>query len=296
MNKKILVFAYNEVGHACLNHLIKRGEQIVAVYTHHDNPKENIWFPSVAALAQQHQIPVHFSDNPNTEIEIERIKDYQADIIFAFYYRHLLCNDILYAAPLGAFNMHGSLLPKYRGRAPINWAIINGETQTGATLHHMVKKADAGDIVDQQAVGIETSDTAQLVFRKVCAAAVEVLERQIDAIKSASAPRTPQDDSQVTIFHRRTPEDGRIDWHQSANNIYNLIRAVTKPYPGAFSDFPEGRLLIWWANVVEGQQQPPGTILSKQPLCIQCGKNALEVIEFEWINQLEQKQEENLCH
>ena len=120
---------------------------------------------------------------------------------------------------LGAFNMHGSLLPKYRGRAPVNWAVLHGETQIGATLHTMVKQADAGDMIDQEAVSIGPRETAFEVMRKVQQAACVVLERQVKALLAGTAPRIPQDDSQATYFSGRKPEDGRIDWN-TVGSIY----------------------------------------------------------------------------
>jgi methionyl-tRNA formyltransferase len=178
--------------------------------------------------------------------------------------------------------MHGSLLPKYRGRVPINWAVLNGERETGATLHHMVKRADAGDIVDQESVPIGPDDTAFDVFNKVTIAARKVLERQMDAIKAGMAPRILQDESQATLFGGRRPEDGRIDWTQSAERIYNLIRAVTHPYPGAFTDFNGQRLFIWQAKPLGRGEGRPGTVLSIDPLRVATGSGSLEITRYQW--------------
>ena len=183
----ILVFAYHNVGYECLDVLIRRKENIVGLFTHVDDPTEEIWFKSVAGLAGQHGIPVYTPESVNTPAWIEKIGGMRPDLIFSFYYRNMIRQEILDLPRLGAFNMHGSLLPTYRGRVPINWAVLHGERETGATLHHMVKRADAGDIVDQEAVPIGPDDTAVDVFHNVTAAARKVLERQIDAfVKSAS--------------------------------------------------------------------------------------------------------------
>jgi methionyl-tRNA formyltransferase len=181
-------------------------------------------------------------------------------------------------ARLGAFNMHGSLLPKYRGRAPVNWAILHGEAQVGATLHHMVKRADAGDIVDAQAVAVDPDETAFDAMGKVVGAARLVLERQIDALLAGTAPRTPQDEGQATYFGGRTPEDGRIDWTWPAARIVNLVRAVAAPFPGAFSDGEAGRFYVWRARAGVGAGVA-GTVLKAAPLTIACGDGALEIVE-----------------
>src|SRR5439155_13118800 len=230
-----LVFAYHDVGYECLELLIGRGERVIAVVTHRDDPGENVWFRSVAALAQQHAIAVHAPDTVNTAEWLERFRAWEPAVIFSLCYRNMLSQDILDIPRLGAFNMHGSLLPRYRGRAPINWAILRGEAYTGATLHYMVKRADAGDIVDQEAVPIGPDETAKDVFRNVAAAARRVLARSLDAIERGHPPRRPQDSAEATYFGGRKPEDGRIDWGRGAIEVFNLVRALTHPYPGAFT-------------------------------------------------------------
>jgi methionyl-tRNA formyltransferase len=278
----IVVFAYHDVGVECLDALIRCGSRVIAVFTHEDNPEEKIWFRSVAQLARKHGIPVHTPDAVNTTEWIARLRAMQPDILFSFYYRNMICQEILDIPCLGAFNLHGSLLPKYRGRVPINWAILRGETETGATLHYMVRRADAGDIVDQEAVPIGSRDTAQDVFIKVTAAARRVLERNLDAIKQGRPPRRPQDESQATYFGGRKPEDGRINWHSDAGQIFNLIRAVTHPYPGAFTEVDGRRLYIWWAEPrAEGTGQP-GEVLSVTPPRVAAGKGSLEITAWQW--------------
>jgi methionyl-tRNA formyltransferase len=283
MNKPgILVFAYHDVGYECLDFLIQNDEYILAVITHENNPQEEIWFRSVAGLAKQYGIPVYTPESINTPEWTERIRSWEPDIIFSFYYRTMIKEEILNIPRLGAFNMHGSLLPKYRGRVPINWAVLHGEKETGVTLHHMVKRADAGDIVDQEPVPILPDDTAQDVFNKAVRAARLVLERQLDALLKGTAPRRKQDEAQATSFGGRTPEDGRIDWTQSAEKIYNLIRAVTHPYPGAFTDVGGRRLLIWWAQPLTESGGTPGQVLSADPLRVAAGSGSVELINSEW--------------
>lgn len=151
---KAIVFAYHDMGCAGVNALVAAGYDIAAIYTHPDSPSENHFFGSVARTAAEHGIPVYAPDDVNHPLWVDRIKSAQADVIFSFYYRNLLCEEILQSATVGAFNLHGSLLPAYRGRAPLNWVLVNGETETGVTLHRMVKRADAGAIVEQNRVTI----------------------------------------------------------------------------------------------------------------------------------------------
>lgn len=284
---RIIVFGYHDVGYACLEALITRGENVAAVFTHVDDPGEQIWFHSVAELAQRHGIPVHFPANVNAPEWVAHIRELRPDLILSFYYRNLLSGAILSLAPLGAYNLHGSLLPKYRGRAPVNWAIVQGEAHTGVTLHQMIARADAGDMVDQQTVSIEPEETAREVFAKIAAAAREVLERRIDDLKTGSVLRIPQDESRATYCRGRVPEDGRIDWQDSARSIFNLVRAVTHPYPGAFTEFEGKRLWIWWARPRAGRGGRPGTVLMVAPLLLATGDGSLEVLRLQWEGEAE---------
>ena len=284
----ILVCAYHDVGYECLNTLLRRGKHVLAVLTHEDHPNETIWFKSVAQLARAHGIPVYTPDDVNTPEWIEHIRELRPDIIFSFYYRNMICQAILDIPRLGAFNLHGSLLPRYRGRVPINWAIINGETETGVTLHYMVQKPDAGDIVDQETIGIGPQETAQDVFVKATQAARRVLERQIDAIENGAPPRRPQDVAGASYFGGRRAEDGRIDWRHGAREIFNLIRAVTHPYPGAYTEVDGRRLYIWWALPQPQGNGRPGEIISTAPLRVATGSGDIEIIRLQWQDDNEQ--------
>ena len=278
----VVVFAYRDVGYECLQTLLARGVRVVAVFTHANDANENIWFPSVAALARSRRVPVYTPQNINTPEEIVRVRAFAPHLIFSFYYRQLIAPEILQLARVGAFNLHGSLLPMYRGRAPINWAILHGERETGATLHAMVNRPDAGDIVDQQAVPIGPEDTVREVSARVTAAARLVLERQLDNLLAGRAPRRPQDETRASYFGGRRPEDGRIDWRRSAVDIFNLIRAVTHPFPGAFTEHDGRRFTIWWARPVPSESLwRPGEVVTVLPLRIATGAGCLEVIEWQ---------------
>jgi methionyl-tRNA formyltransferase len=287
---RILVFAYSDLGHACLKLLMDRKEDICGVITHADHPDENIWFPSVKNLAEKRGLSV-FKDpdlkNPN---DVAYLKHMNPDLIFSFYFRSLIPVEILAVPKLGAFNMHGSFLPKYRGRAPINWAVLNGETRTGATLHVMEAKADAGDIVDQEAVPIGLDDTALEVQTRVTQAAVEVLSRQIDALKEGRAPRKRQIESEATTFGRRTAADGAIDWSKTAREIHNLVRAVTHPFPGAFGNIRGIKTTVWKTRLTDrprAQLKPGDVVIENGQLFVACGDRCLEILRLQTDGQTE---------
>ena len=246
-----VVFAYHNVGVRCLKVLLAQGIDVRLVVTHEDNPNEHIWFGSVREVCLENGIPCITPDDPNTPETIARVSAEEADFLFSFYYRHLLKAALLESPKRGAYNMHGSLLPRYRGRVPINWAIIHGETETGATLHQMTLKPDNGAIVDQLAVPILPDDTAQEVFEKVTVAAELCLNRALPQLIAGTAELRPQNLSLGGYFGGRKAEDGRIDWSQNALQIHNLVRAVTTPYPGAFSDLSIGRLVLWRTRVIK---------------------------------------------
>ncbi|QXH97978.1 bifunctional UDP-4-amino-4-deoxy-L-arabinose formyltransferase/UDP-glucuronic acid oxidase ArnA [Pseudomonas monsensis] len=278
MSAKTVVFAYHDIGCAGIEALLDSGYDIAAVFTHADDPKENAFYASVAQLCASKGIPVHAPEDANHPLWIERIAKLNPEYIFSFYYRNLLSEALLATAKKGAFNLHGSLLPHYRGRAPANWVLVNGETETGVTLHRMVKRADAGAIVAQQRVAIERSDTGLTLHAKLRTAASDLLRDTLPNMLQGKITETPQDESKATVFGRRTPADGKLVWAKPAEELFNLVRAVTRPYPGAFCAVGEHKLIVWSAEVVKGNEgQAPGRVISVDPLRIACGEDSLVV-------------------
>jgi methionyl-tRNA formyltransferase len=221
---RAVVFAYHDVGVHCLNALLDGGIEVDLVVTHQDDPKENVWFGSVAKLCEAKKIPCITPQADQLIDLIPQIEQLAPDYVFSFYYRYMIPAKLLACAKIAALNMHGSLLPKYRGRAPVNWAILHGETQTGATLHLMEAKPDAGDIVAQLAVPIGPDETATEVFSNV--------------------PKTPNLLSQGSYFSGRKPADGQILWDQTAKQVHDLVRAVAPPYPGAFTQWQGQQMIV----------------------------------------------------
>lgn len=275
---KAIVFAYHDMGCTGIRALLDAGFDIAAIYTHPDNPQETMFFDSVARLAAETGIPVYAPDDINHPLWVERIKSLKPDVIFSFYYRNLLSTEILNIAPHGAFNLHGSLLPKYRGCAPLNWVLAQGETETGVTLHQMVKKADAGAIVGQIRVAIGPEEMALSLHNKLCNTAEKLLRHYLPRIKEGDWKAKEQDESQATTMRRRTPEDGRLVWTQSAKALHNLVRAVSAPWPGAFGFVGNTKFIVWKSQLrTDYPAAKSGTVLSTAPLVIACGEQALEV-------------------
>ncbi len=274
MPARAVVFAYHDVGVRCLSVLLAHGVEVALVVTHRDDPRETIWFESVERLARDHGLPVETPDEAASPALAARVAALAPDFLFSFYYRHMLPAALLGAARRGAYNMHGSLLPKYRGRAPVNWAVLRGERETGATLHEMVGKPDAGRIVDRMAVPILPDDRAIDVFRKVTVAAEIVLDRAAPRLLDGSARLEPQDLSQGAYFGARRPEDGRIDWSRGARQVHDLVRAVAPPYPGAFTALGAERLRILRTRVLAAEPGAHAPRLRADPqgrLVADCG-------------------------
>ena len=294
---RIIFMGYHNIGYACLEALIARarelGDEIVAVVTHADDPRENIWFASVRQLAFENYLPVYQPANPNAPAFVAAMQALQPDFLFSCYYRHMLKQPVLDLPRLGALNLHGSLLPRYRGRCPVNWVLVHGETETGVTLHYMEEKADQGDIVGFKRLPITFEDTALTLFAKMTAAAPELIREAYPLLRAGTAPRLTQDHARASYYGGRTPADGLIDWRHSALQTYNLIRAVTYPYPGAFTFFQGRKLLVWAGQVMAAlvtAPADPGQVTAAVPgegLLVATGDGHFLIIQAQWENEPE---------
>jgi methionyl-tRNA formyltransferase len=282
---RAVVFAYHNVGVRCLRTLVESGFDVPLVLTHEDSPVEAIWFDSVARAAAQYGIETISPADPNAAQVVDRIAASKPDFLFSFYYRSMLKSPLLELAPRGALNMHGSLLPKYRGRAPVNWAIIHGESETGATLHYMNVTPDSVDIVAQAAVPILPDDSAREVFDKVTDAAERVLRGALPALVAGHAPRIPQDARAATYFGGRTPEDGRIDWSRTAKSIHDLVRGVAPPYPGALTSVSGRKARVLRTRLLDAGAaavKPPSMKVEGNTVVARCGGGgSLAILELE---------------
>jgi methionyl-tRNA formyltransferase len=279
-----VVFAYSEVGARCLGALFEAGVDVRLVVTHEDDPNEQRWFASVAEVARGAGCRVVTPADPGAAALLAEIAAAAPDFIFSFYYRRMLPPAVLGLARRGALNMHGSLLPRYRGRAPVNWAVLHGETETGASLHYMVAKPDAGALVDQEPVPIGPDDTAFEVAGRVADAAVTVLRRSLPRLIAGTATATPLNLARGSYFGGRKPADGefRLDW--PAARIHNLVRAVAPPFPGAYLQLGAALLRVHRTRRLDGAARHgaggPCLALEDGVLVAECGDGArLELVE-----------------
>lgn len=277
---RILFFGFSDVGYRCLKLLLDKGCDVIGVFTHDADPHEAHWFQTPESLAKENFIRVFKPDTLKTEKWFRKVRYMKPDLILSLYYRNFIPEEIFSLARLGAYNMHGSYLPAYRGRAPLNWSIINGEDHCGVTLHTIEKKFDAGEIVDREKVTFGPDEYVGDIQPRVSAVAVRVLERALPSLLAGNPKLEKQDESKASYFGKRTPEDGRIDFSKSAREVFNLVRGVSRPFPGAFAEIGGRRYTIWRAKPLEDfKGGRAGEIVSREPFIIACGKGALEVSE-----------------
>ena len=273
---RIVLFGYGEMGCTGLEFLRAAGEDVAAVITHRDDPNEKRWYRSLAEVATQAGVPLIYGEEVDLEKEVGRLRP---ELILSFYYRSMIPMKVLRKAPKGALNLHGSKLPRLRGRAPINWALVECEKETGVTLHHMVKAPDAGDIVAQRGWTIGPRDTAKDLFFRAVDEAKLLLRDVWPKLRAGTAPRLPQDPLQATYRGRRRPEDGKIDWTKPARRIDGLVRAVTDPFPGAYT-FLQGRKLMVWAGSPAEGHGAPGVAIDDSVVATGEGAYRIERCEF----------------
>lgn len=299
---RLIFMGYHNIGHACLEALIDLcrhlGDEIVAVVTHADDPNETRWFASVRDLAFENYLPVYQPRDPNDPKFVAAMRALKPDFLFSCYYRLMLKKPLLEAPGRGALNLHGSLLPRYRGRCPLNWVLVNGESETGVTLHYMEERPDRGDIVGQKPLAINPEDTALTLFARMTVAAGALMREAYPRLRAGAAPRAPQDQSQASYFGGRGPEDGLISWDKEAVAVYNLVRAVTHPYPGAFTHLRRGKkdkkLYIWAGKPLAAPADPqaaaaeprrPGLVAARVPgegLLVTAGQGNFLITRAQW--------------
>ena len=281
----VVVMAYHEMGCTGLRFLLDHGVEVSAVFTYEDDPAENCWFGSVAKLARLHGIPAFTPKNVNEPEWVKEVERLKPEVLFSFYYRDLIRRPIRVIPTHGCVNLHGSLLPKYRGRAPLNWQLVHGETESGVTLHYITGRPDAGDIIGQERVEVGPEDTAIILYRKLLAAAERTLRRHLHGVLGGNAPRTKQDESQATVFGGRKPEDGRLDWQRPAWDLHNLVRAVAPPWPGAFTFAEDGKVMILRTRPCErvrpGAALKPGEVRAGEDgVFIGSGREPLQIMAY----------------
>ncbi len=253
------------MGFECLKELLSsRTKELTSVYTLHESQSsKTAGFCSFDALMEGRNIPFHKIEDINNPLIVKRIKEDRPDLIIQVAWSQIIKDKILRIPRLGCVGFHSSLLPKYSGGSPVNWGIINGETEWGITFFYLEPGVDSGDIIAQRKFEITLEDTCKTVYDKATQCAVEIFREYLNKIEDGTAPRIKQDESKATRFKRRQPEDGIIDWNKSAMELYNWVRALTHPYPGAFTYYQGNKLYIWQATLsdIDTENVKPGQIV-----------------------------------
>jgi methionyl-tRNA formyltransferase len=257
---KIFLFIGSRRGYAILKKMIALNANICGILCLIEDPHEDQYHPRITEIALEHQIPIFYSDVVKPGQYAEVVEKCAPDIAFAIGWRFLINKKTYSLPPKGTLIIHDSLLPKYRGFAPTNWAIINGETETGVTLFHIADDVDSGPIIDQLKTDISPTDTIRSVDEKVTALYEEIIEKNLAALANGTAKAKPQNEAEASFTCKRIPTDGRINWQQSAEKIYNLIRATSEPFPGAFAYLNGKKITIWEAALPNKKLNYAGSI------------------------------------
>ena len=258
---RVLFFGASELGYDCCESLINIDVDVVGIFTIPENYSvkyknepnridlKNATFKDFGVLGSRYNIPVVSVEGQVREYE-DFIVALKPDLIIVIGWYYMIPDSIMKLPPKGVIGIHASLLPKYRGNAPLVWAIINGEKQTGVSLFYFDEGIDTGDIIAQSKFEIGESDTIKEVLEKTKKHSIDILLESMPDLLSNTVKRLPQDHSLATIFPKRTPADGKINWALPAKDIRNFIRAQTKPYPGAFTSIRNKKVIIWDADII----------------------------------------------
>ena len=269
-----------------LRMLAEEGYDIVSVVTQPDRPvgrKKVLTATPVKEEALRLGLPVYQPEKLKNPEELQHVLDLSPDLIITAAFGQILPSEVLQAPKLGAINVHASLLPEYRGGAPIHQAIIDGKEETGVTIMYMVDRLDAGDIISQKAIPIEREDHTGSMFEKLSVVGMELLKETLPSIIEGTNPRTPQDEERVTYARNISREQERIDWSKSAEAIYNQVRGL-HPWPVAFTTFNDQNMKIWWtepaASLKSGR---PGDVLelTDDAILVQTGEGVLAITDLQ---------------
>lgn len=290
---RILFMGGHELGKLTLEYLIAQGRNIIgAVITATDDQ----WYKGVDEAALKYNLPLFKEKNINDPAFIEKVKALHPDLIAVVNFEQILKEDIIGIPPRGCINTHASLLPKYRGRAPLNWAMLNGEKETGVTVHYIEKGIDTGDIISQVKIEINESDYIEDLLGKAKKLYPLIVDEAIEKIQKNRVNPIKQELSKGFYCGKRTARDGQIKWEKPAGEILNLIRAVSRPYPGAYTYYGTAKVVIWKAveapQTEEQKGLENGTVLEVKPgyLMVKSEGGNLKLTEYEMVND-----ENNQC-
>jgi methionyl-tRNA formyltransferase len=261
---KVALLCAGDIGCRCLQTAIdSTAAEIVAVFSYRVESPQSEYLDRIQELCRSHRIRFFESSNVGCA-EIEQLwSTLDLDYLFAIKWRTMIPQRVVDSARHGLIVFHASLLPKYRGWAPVNWPLINGEEKTGVTMFYAADDVDAGDIIEQRERRITDEDDAGTIDAWLNANVEEMLKQNLPRLADGTAARTPQDHDQATYTIWRTPEDGRIDWRRSAREIWNLVRGLTRPYPGAFTILDGRKLIVWSAELETNPRRYVGSVPGK---------------------------------
>lgn len=284
---KYALLGNNDLALACFRALVAAGWSPALIFANRSVGSDAEPYESVCALAEREEIQVMQPQDVNASNVVDLISQLAPDMILSVGFHQKLRAPLLTCPKLGCINIHPSLLPRYRGRHPLNWVLVNGETETGLTIHYMDEGFDTGDIISQLRVPIDEGDTARTLQDKFVKLCPSLVVQTVSQLADGSAIRTPQDPAIASYYPVRTKADGVIHWDASARSIYNLVRAITRPYPGAWTPFRGGQLIVWWSEVIPGGSgsPPPGTVVSTagRGVVVQTGDSRLILTDYQLV-------------
>jgi len=279
---KIVFMGTPEFAVPSLEQLVQDGHQVAGVFTQPDKPKGRgykLMAPPVKEKAQEYGIPVYQPEKMRDGEALKLLRALAPELIVVVAYGRILPKEILQLPPKGCINVHGSLLPKYRGAGPIQWSVINGEAVTGVTTMYMAEGMDTGDMILSRSVPVGEDETSGELFDRLAVLGAEALSETVRLIAGGNAPRTPQDDAQASRASMLTKEMAVIDWSKSAREVHNLIRGMN-PWPTAHTRLGGKVLKVHRSRVVEGAGEP-GIVLDGKRLIVGCGEGAVELVEIQ---------------
>lgn len=269
-----------EIGARCLEVILEGGHDVVGVGTFEAGEHER-WTDDVERIVAERGLPRLRGRRFKTDEAIDELRALRPDILFAIGWRWILPAAVLEIPAKGCLGIHGSLLPRLRGFAPVNWALIRDEPRTGPSLFYFDAGTDTGDLVGQRPFALTDEDDAATVRRRLADAAVELLREHLPGLASGSAPRVAQPAEGATYGERRRPEDGAIDWRRSAREVFNWVRGLTRPYPGAFGFVGGDKVLVWKVRSVDGDAGllPGKLAVQGEAIVVGTGRGGVRILD-----------------
>jgi len=280
---RILFFGGHKLAKITLEYLLEKNKNIIAaVMTETDNE----WYHGLEEVTDEYNLKLFEEKSINDNQFVEKVRsELKPDLIISVNFDQIFKKEIINIPEKGCINIHASLLPEYRGRAPLNWAILKGENETGVSVHYINEDIDTGKIILQERIEIKKTDYIADILEKAKEKYPEMINEAVDLIDNDKVDPVEQKKENGSYYGKRNPADGLIDWEQSAIKIYNLIRAVSHPYPGAFTYLNKKKVFIWRVEVEDkvANNEKPGKIIKKDgnSFIVQCGRGQLLVTDYE---------------